>query len=84
MIDTPGVRSFGLGHVDPGELLAAFADLSALAEHCPRGCSHLEDAPDCALDALVADGGAGTAGPARLVSYRRLATALQENDPWDL
>ncbi|MGO1685182.1 MAG: ribosome small subunit-dependent GTPase A [Brachybacterium sp.] len=84
VIDTPGVRSFGLGHVDPGELLDAFADLSALAEHCPRGCSHLEDAPDCALDALVADGGAGTAGPARLVSYRRLATALQENDPWDL
>ncbi|WP_087485510.1 ribosome small subunit-dependent GTPase A [Brachybacterium massiliense] len=84
VIDTPGVRSFGLGHVDPDELIDAFADLSVLAEQCPRGCSHLEDAPDCALDALVEAGEAGTAGPARLVSYRRLATALQKNDPWDL
>lgn len=84
VIDTPGVRSFGLGHVDPEELLDAFADLAALAEQCPRGCTHLEDAPDCALDALVEDGGAGTAGPARLRSYRRLATALRDNDPWEM
>lgn len=84
VVDTPGVRSFGLGHVDPDELLEAFADLAALAEKCPRGCTHLEDAPDCALDDLIAGGGAGTAGPARLRSYRRLATTLRKNDPWEL
>ncbi|MGO1259121.1 MAG: ribosome small subunit-dependent GTPase A [Brachybacterium sp.] len=84
VIDTPGVRSFGLGHVDPEELLEAFTDLAELAECCPRGCTHLEDAPDCALDALVEGGKAGTAGPARLLSYRRLATALRKNDPWEL
>lgn len=84
VIDTPGVRSFGLGHVDPEALLEAFADLAALAESCPRGCTHLEDAPDCALDALVVAGQAGSAGPARLVSYRRLAIALRKNDPWAL
>lgn len=84
VIDTPGVRSFGLGHVDPEELLDAFADLSALAESCPRGCTHLDDAPDCALDHLVEAGEAGSAGPARLVSYRRLAVALRQNDPWAL
>ncbi len=84
VIDTPGVRSFGLGHVDPDELLEAFADLADLAEQCPRGCTHLEDAPDCALDALVEKGEAGTAGPARLASYRRLAEALRRNDPWDV
>lgn len=84
VIDTPGVRSFGLGHVDPDELLEAFADLAALAEQCPRGCTHLEDAPDCSLDEQVAAGGAGSAGPARLVSYRRLATALRRNDPWEM
>lgn len=82
VIDTPGVRSFGLGHVDPDDLLDAFEDLAELAEQCPRGCTHLEDAPDCALDDLVADGRAGTAGPARLASYRRLAVALRANDPW--
>ena len=84
VIDTPGVRSFGLGHVDPDELLDAFADLAALAESCPRGCTHLEDASDCALDALVAEGKAGSAGAARLVSYRRLAVTLRKNDPWAL
>ena len=84
VIDTPGVRSFGLGHVAADELLDAFADLAALAESCPRGCTHLEDAPDCALDGLIEQGEAGTAGPARLRSYRRLATALRDNDPWDM
>ena len=85
MIDTPGVRSFGLGHVDPDELLDAFADLAALAESCPRGCTHLEDASDCALDALVAEGKAGERrGRPRLVSYRRLAVTLRKNDPWAL
>ncbi|WP_394214116.1 ribosome small subunit-dependent GTPase A [Brachybacterium vulturis] len=84
VIDTPGVRSFGLGHVDPEELLDAFADLAELAEQCPRGCTHLEDAPDCSLDQQVAAGGAGSAGPARLLSYRRLATTLRKNDAWEM
>ena len=84
VIDTPGVRSFGLGHVDPEQLLDAFADLADLAEECPRGCTHLEAAPDCALDELVEQGRAGTAGPTRLASYRRLAEVLRRNDPWDV
>src|SRR5699024_10167764 len=37
VIDTPGVRSFGLGHVVADELLEAFPDLAGLAEQCPRG-----------------------------------------------
>ena len=53
VIDTPGVRSFGLAHVDPQHLLGAFADLAAVAEECPRGCTHADDAPDCALDEWV-------------------------------
>lgn len=84
VIDTPGVRSFGLGHVDPDELLHAFADLAPLSEQCPRGCTHLDSAPDCALDAQVDAGEAGSAGPSRLESYRRLAAVLRENDPWDV
>lgn len=83
VIDTPGVRSFGLGHVDPEELLDAFEDLAPLAEECPRGCAHLADAPDCALDAAVEAGAGGTAGRSRLASYRRLAEALRRNNPWE-
>jgi ribosome biogenesis GTPase len=56
VIDTPGVRSFGLAHVGPEDLLRAFADLAEVAERrCPRGCSHAADAPDCALDDWVED-----------------------------
>ena len=56
IIDTPGVRSFGLGHVDPDNILRSFSDLLAVSESCPRGCSHLPDAPDCALNEAVAEG----------------------------
>ncbi|MFI7588370.1 ribosome small subunit-dependent GTPase A [Spongisporangium articulatum] len=70
VVDTPGIRSFGLAHVDPDRLLNAFEDLAGGTEDCPRGCSH--DEPECGLDAWVAAGHAGPAGPARLESYRRL------------
>jgi len=56
IIDTPGVRSFGLGHVNPDNILRSFSDLLAVSEACPRGCTHLPDAPDCALNEAVADG----------------------------
>ncbi|RLK47707.1 ribosome small subunit-dependent GTPase A [Microbacterium telephonicum] len=72
VIDTPGVRSFGLGHVDPANILAAFTDLAAVAEECPRGCTHLPDAPDCAIIEAVAEGRLGERGAARLDSLQRL------------
>lgn len=76
IIDTPGIRSFGLGHVDPSHLLEAFADLAALAPECPRGCTHASDAPDCAIAEAVAEAiAAGTADAvleSRLDSFQRL------------
>lgn len=72
VIDTPGVRSFGLGHVDPASILAAFTDLAVVAEECPRGCTHLRDAPDCAIAEAVAEGRLGDRGAARLDSLQRL------------
>lgn len=72
VIDTPGVRSFGLGHVDPANILAAFTELAEIAEDCPRGCTHLADAPDCALIEAAERGELGETGPARLDSLQRL------------
>jgi ribosome biogenesis GTPase / thiamine phosphate phosphatase len=72
LIDTPGVRSFGLAHVDPDRVLHAFAEFDPALEECPRGCPHTEGALDCALDAFAGSGQAGEAGPARLASLRRL------------
>jgi ribosome biogenesis GTPase len=74
VIDTPGVRSFGLSHVTRESLISAFADLAALTQDCPRGCSHEAGAPECALDAAVA---AGELSAARLESFRRMLRSGQ-------
>ncbi|MQY13595.1 putative ribosome biogenesis GTPase RsgA [Streptomyces sp. RB5] len=75
VIDTPGVRSFGLNHVDPSRVIHAFPDLEPGTENCPRACSH--DEPDCALDAYVAE---GHADPARLHSLRRLLATRERRE----
>lgn len=77
VIDTPGVRSFGLHHVEPSRVILAFPDLQPGTDGCPRSCSH--DEPDCALDDWVASGHADSA---RLDSLRRLLAAreLPESD----
>ncbi len=80
VVDTPGVRSFGLAHLQPQRLLEAFSDLSPGSDTCPRGCSH--DEPECALDAWVDGGHAGPAGAVRLASLRRLLRSRAgEEDP---
>jgi ribosome biogenesis GTPase / thiamine phosphate phosphatase len=69
LVDTPGVRSFGLGTVDPRDLPRHFPELHDL--DCDLDdCLH-EDEPGCALSAAVIH-------PARLDSYRRLLAGLRE------
>lgn len=50
VIDTPGVRSFGVSHVSSADVLRGFPDLAEVAEDCPRGCTHEEGSIECALD----------------------------------
>lgn len=78
VIDTPGVRSFGLGHVEPQNILAAFTELAAIAENCPRGCTHRADAEDCALNEAAADGALSGAGLSRLESLQRLLATFAD------
>ena len=79
VIDTPGVRSFGLGHVDPANILGAFTDLARIAEDCPRGCTHLPDSPDCAIMEAVEAGELGETGRARLDSLQRLLATFADS-----
>jgi ribosome biogenesis GTPase len=66
IIDTPGVRGFGLGYVSPRRVVEAFPDLAGPAADCPPGCDHLDE--DCGLDEWAREHGA----QARLDSLRRL------------
>jgi ribosome biogenesis GTPase / thiamine phosphate phosphatase len=74
VIDTPGIRSFGLAHIEPDDVLLAFSDLADAIKDCPRGCGHLGPPadPECALDELE--------GPAarRVAAARRLLRVLTE------
>ena len=77
IIDTPGIRSFGLAHVQPENLIEAFPDLDEMTETCPRGCTHGGDEPECGLDEAVE---AGAADPDRVESFRRLLAARSATD----
>lgn len=74
IIDTPGIRSFGLAHVDPYRLIEAFPDLDEMTEGCPRGCTHGEGEPECELDVAVAE---GQADAERVESFRRLLASRE-------
>ncbi|BDB40920.1 MULTISPECIES: ribosome small subunit-dependent GTPase A [Mycobacterium] len=75
VVDTPGIRSFGLAHISPDDVLMAFSDLAEAIENCPRGCGHMGPPadPECALDSL--------SGPAahRVAAARRLLGTLRED-----
>lgn len=76
LVDTPGIRSFGIAHVDPDNVLHGFPELVPASANCPPGCDHMGTAGDCGLDAVVAAGGAD---PRRLASYRRLLASRTGN-----
>ena len=73
VVDTPGVRSFGLAHIAPDDVMMAFSDLAEAIQDCPRGCTHLGPPadPECALDGLT-----GSAAD-RVVAARRLLAAMR-------
>lgn len=78
IIDTPGIRSFGLAHVSADSLLHGFGDLVEGTVDCPVNCEHTAAEPDCALEAWVL---AGRADPRRLASYRRLLASRAGDEP---
>jgi ribosome biogenesis GTPase len=80
IIDTPGLRSFGLGHITIDRVVSAFPELAEAIAGCPPGCSHLEAA--CGLDEWVAEHG-GPAEAARLDSLRRLLRSREGLAPAD-
>ena len=82
IVDTPGIRSFGLAHVDADTVVGVFDDLAEAAEECPRGCSHAGPPadPECAWDQLDPDSATGR----RAAAVRKLLAALRSNNEWEM
>lgn len=86
VVDSPGIRSFGLAHVTVETVVDAFDDLSELAEDCPRGCTHRGEPYDkgCAWDVALAKEPADSPLARRIQAVRSLLIALHSNDAWAL
>jgi ribosome biogenesis GTPase len=77
IIDTPGVRSFGVAHVEPTRVISAFAEFTEAINHCPKNCSHNEES--CALNNWP---NLTPQNLARLESLRRvISTNTKSNNP---
>ena len=73
LIDTAGIRSFGIAGVAAADLEQAFPEIAAAAEDCEwEGCLHREGEDGCAVAAAPA------IAPERLASYRKLLAELEE------
>ncbi|MFZ1641501.1 MAG: small ribosomal subunit biogenesis GTPase RsgA [Candidatus Contendobacter sp.] len=73
LIDTPGVRSFELGEISPGDLDRGFTDIAPYLGRCRfSDCRHQSE-PGCALRDAAAR---GEIAPRRLDSYRQLRATL--------
>jgi ribosome biogenesis GTPase len=76
LIDTPGLRGFGLGHVSASRVIEAFGDLAEGVAGCPQGCDHASSAGGCGLDEWARVHG----GAERLDSLRRLLASRSGTD----
>ncbi|HLT03915.1 MAG TPA: small ribosomal subunit biogenesis GTPase RsgA [Pseudomonas sp.] len=77
LIDSPGIREFGLGHVSRAEVEDGFIELRELIGHCRfRDCRHDRE-PGCALLRALEE---GRIQPQRLASYRHIIASLPERD----
>jgi ribosome biogenesis GTPase len=76
IIDTPGIRAFGLSHIDNQRIVDAFSELSEVAANCLSNCSHSESS--CTLDAWASPG--GVANPHRIARLASLRSLLAVKD----
>lgn len=84
IVDTPGVRSFGLGHVSAEDVLGVFPEVGEATEYCLPLCAHSAEEPSCAIDAWAAgsapfgaiDEDSQSDRRARAESVRRLLEAV--------
>jgi ribosome biogenesis GTPase len=78
VIDTPGVRSFGLGHVSTESIVSAFSDLAEYVAQCPKACAHTAHSVECQLARAQADETLPAELAPRVESLQRLMATIHE------
>ena len=75
IIDSPGIREFGLWHLEPEQVISGFKEFDDYLGGCQfRDCNHL-DTPGCLLQQAVRD---GKIAPSRLDNYHRILQTMKE------
>ncbi|MGH1429964.1 MAG: small ribosomal subunit biogenesis GTPase RsgA [Neptuniibacter sp.] len=75
LIDSPGIREFGLWHIEPDQVIEGFKELRSVSGMCQfRDCKH-EKEPGCALKNAVED---GTISTQRWNSYKHIVCSIEE------
>ncbi len=74
IIDSPGIREFGLGHVDAQELMDGFIEFHPYLGRCKfRDCKHLHE-PKCAIQQAVSE---GAISERRFASFHQISETLE-------
>ena len=75
LIDSPGIREFGLWHITPKEVIEGFREFRPFLGYCKfRDCKH-EQEPGCAINKALED---GDITEERLFSYRQILASQQQ------
>ncbi|MGE9551252.1 small ribosomal subunit biogenesis GTPase RsgA [Erwinia amylovora] len=75
VIDSPGVREFGLWHLEPEQITRGFVEFREFLGHCKfRDCKHDTD-PGCAIREAVEN---GDIDEARFENYHRILESMSD------
>ncbi|MDP5255301.1 MULTISPECIES: small ribosomal subunit biogenesis GTPase RsgA [unclassified Vibrio] len=76
LIDSPGVREFGLWHLEPEQITEAYREFEPFLGGCKfRDCKHKDD-PGCLLQDAVSR---GEISPIRFENYHKIVDSMSEN-----
>jgi ribosome biogenesis GTPase len=82
IIDTPGIRAFGLAHLESNRIIAAFSDLYEVTQSCMSNCSHHE--VGCRLNEWMAPNGLKRNERAARVASLRSLLELRDSNPAEI
>ncbi len=79
LVDSPGIREFGLWHISDAELLEGFIEFRPFIGHCRfRDCQH-EAEPGCAIREAFES---GQVSAQRMHSYERIRSTLDDKETY--